>query len=311
MASVSVCPNNNTIATVTSNQSYGDCNTLETVYIDTDTLAPNQFHEAVALKEVHVNDSLSVIPDHAFSYTNLTLFLNFVDIITIGIQAFYNTPLSNYIFLNNTVTIGAYAFAYTDIQGVVLNSITIIGNGAFYACLNLVSITFGKHLNTISPDAFYSTAVVDVSLPASLISIGQGAFAFCESLQTITYEGSPPSSITANVFQGTQCPDELTKNAEECSNAANIINPAENCCQNTSFTQWILPNHACNISGTYKCVPCQKCASYERQCTGFHDAICQEPKQIQLGFIVTICLYVIYSVVVCVFYVVELRKKRK
>ncbi len=75
------------------------------------------------------------------------------------------------VIINDGVTsIGNYAFCDTSGNGAVLmsvtipNSVTSIGEGAFYGCTNLTSIT----------------------ISSSVTSIGEGAFAICVSLTSIT-----------------------------------------------------------------------------------------------------------------------------
>lgn len=76
--------------------------------------------------------------------------------------------------------------------GIVMNSYTvpggveIIGESAFYREKAAVEIVLPDSVTTIDKYAFYGSDVRKVDLPGSLISIGEQAFAECESLMFIT-----------------------------------------------------------------------------------------------------------------------------
>ena len=69
----------------------------------------------------------------------------------------------------------------TDI--VLPNSVTSIGNGAFYGCTSLASITIPNSVTSIGNGAFYScTSLASITIPNSVTSIGNYAFYGCMSL---------------------------------------------------------------------------------------------------------------------------------
>ena len=77
-------------------------------------------------------------------------------------------------------SIGDYAFAY----------------GPFGAEANLKTVTFaeGSVLKSIGEAAFFTTSLTSLHLPASLESIGAGAFYDCPQLTNVTFNGYPGSA---------------------------------------------------------------------------------------------------------------------
>lgn len=63
------------------------------------------------------------------------------------------------------------------------NTVTSIGQSAFYGCKNLTSATLGNSVATIGYSAFNScVSLTEISIPASVESIGSYAFSNCEGL---------------------------------------------------------------------------------------------------------------------------------
>ena len=78
---------------------------------------------------------------------------------------------------------------FTEIK--IPDSVETIGNGAFYFCLDLKSITLPASLKTIKNSAFrYCRNLSEINLPASLTAIESNAFNDCISLKTLSYDGS-------------------------------------------------------------------------------------------------------------------------
>ncbi len=74
------------------------------------------------------------------------------------------------------------------------NSVTSIGDWAFYNCTGLTSITIGNSVTSIGDDAFYNcTGLTSITIPNSVTSIGRYAFYNCTGLTSITI----PNSVTS------------------------------------------------------------------------------------------------------------------
>ena len=92
-------------------------------------------------------------------------------------------------------SIGGLAFANSDIGSITIpNSITSIGNYAFYGCTSLTSVTIGNSVTSIGYAAFYGcTSLTSVTIGNSVSSIGDSAFSGCRNLTNITI----PNSVTS------------------------------------------------------------------------------------------------------------------
>ncbi len=92
----------------------------------------------------------------------------------------FSVPWYSYRSYIKTVTIG--------------DSVTSIGDYAFYYCSKLTSVTIGNSVKSIGDDAFYECkSLTSVTIPDSVTSIGEDAFGYCKSLTSITI----PNSVTS------------------------------------------------------------------------------------------------------------------
>jgi hypothetical protein len=78
-------------------------------------------------------------------------------------------------------------FPYNNVTSVALpNSVTNIGDGAFYDCQSLTNVALPNSLTSISEAAFsLCGSLPRIELPSSLVSIGAGAFSLCSKLENI------------------------------------------------------------------------------------------------------------------------------
>ena len=89
---------------------------------------------------------------------------------------------------------------------IIPDSVTKIGNGAFYGCTNLKEITIPDSVTKISKDSFNCCKNLEkITIPESVTEIGDDAFNSCENLKEIIFQN--PSSLNQmklgeNVFSG-------------------------------------------------------------------------------------------------------------
>lgn len=187
--------------------------TLSTIDIHEDCKIINAkaFADCNNLLEVHIPDGVTYIGESTFA--------NAVNLKTVTIPL-YEDSLNN-IFKDSsveTVIINGEAIPNglfdknNTIKEVVINdSVTSIGEYAFYGCNNLTSVVFGSGLQELSPyafmgsgilqadlsktsiavipvDAFYGSRVESVILPTTCKSIESSAFYNCSNLSSINLE---------------------------------------------------------------------------------------------------------------------------
>ena len=97
---------------------------------------------------------------------------------------------------NSVTSIGEWAFyKCSSLTSVTIpNSVTSIGKGAFSGCSSLTSITIGNSVTSIGDNAFeYCSSLASIILPNSVTTIGGNAFSGCSALTSITL----PNSVTS------------------------------------------------------------------------------------------------------------------
>lgn len=177
------------------------------------------------------NYPVTEIYDYTFKALKLTAVKIPAGVKTIGDYAFQNTAITKVTFAEGSKleTIGEYAFGLTAITEIEIpSSVKTLGNQLFNGCDSLTSVTFekGSKLETIGNSAFSTCAIAQITLPsglktignnafagqpltsikipASVTSIGTGAFSQCESLSGVAFEkGIPLIAIGDEAFKQT------------------------------------------------------------------------------------------------------------
>ena len=113
-----------------------------------------------------------------------------------GVLMKYTGNEVNVVIPEGVTSIGDRAFVDCEnLTSITIpDSVTNIGRAAFFGCENLTSITIPNSVISIDDAAFKGcTSLTNISIPDSVTSIGDRAFADCENLTSITI----PDSVTS------------------------------------------------------------------------------------------------------------------
>ena len=113
-------------------------------------------------------------------------------------------PVTSYAIPNTVTIIGDYAFfyCYALTSVTIPASVTSIGEYAFEYCSSLATVTLAYGLTSIGDYAFEEcTSLTSVTIPASVTTIQSYAFYYCTSLQGVYFLGNAPAPASL-VFRG-------------------------------------------------------------------------------------------------------------
>ncbi len=118
-------------------------------------------------------------------------------------EVFYdNRKITRVIIPSSVVNIGEYAFYNCE----KITSVEFLGPGlenigeyAFKDCENLAYMTLPSTLKVIGKEAFQNCSITTVDIPDSVLSIGEGAFRYCELLRNISI-GNSINNLEQYVF---------------------------------------------------------------------------------------------------------------
>ena len=233
-----VIPNN--VTTIGDNAFYGFSGlTSVTIPNSVTSIGSRAFFNCSGLTSVTIPNSVTSIGDNAFLYcSGLTSVTIPNSVTSIGFGAFsYCSGLTSVTIPNSVTSIGSCAFSYcsgltsvtvasgntkydsrdscnaiiesstnTLVHGckntTIPNSVTSIGDDAFFGCSNLTSITIPNSVTSIGGCAFwYCTGLTSITIPNSVTVINPSAFRDCSGLTSVTIPNSV-TSIGGSAFDG-------------------------------------------------------------------------------------------------------------
>ena len=146
------------------------------------------FYWCENLTSITIPDSVTSIGNDAFSLCeNLAEFV-------VGTNNPNYCSINGILYSKCRKTLLAYPAGKQDMSFAIPDSVTNIGNNAFFYCANLTSITLPDSVISIGEGAFFGCSnLSNVTIPDSVTEIGGYAFEQCENLTSITI----PNSVTS------------------------------------------------------------------------------------------------------------------
>ena len=164
---------------------------------------PEIFKGCSSLTTLNIGNNVKIIPSSVFRCDRLTSVTIGNSVTNIGDGAFYGcSNLSNIYYVGDvagwcgisgldSLMSSSRTLYISDkkVEGflIIPDSVTSIGNYAFYGCSGLTSVTIGGSVMSIGDWAFYNcSSLTSITIPDSVTSIGSSAFAGCSGLTSIT-----------------------------------------------------------------------------------------------------------------------------
>ena len=141
----------------------------------------------MSLTSVIIPDSVTSINDNAFGWVSNIIYHGTASGAPWGARCMNGYVDGNLVYEDSTRTTLLTCCCGAEGSISIPNSVTSIGNSAFYGCSWLTSITIPNSVTSIGESAFaFCHSLTSITIPESVTNIGDEAFWGCESLTSIT-----------------------------------------------------------------------------------------------------------------------------
>ena len=153
------------------------------------SISQNTFYGCTSLASITIPGSVTSIEAGAFSGCP-----GLNKVVVTDIAAWCGIEFASY--NDNPLSIAKHLYSddYKEIIDLIIpNSVTSIGNYAFYGCSGLTDVTIPNTVKSIGAGSFSHCGLTSVIIPNGVTSIGSSAFANCSDLTSVTI----PNSVTS------------------------------------------------------------------------------------------------------------------